>query len=55
MVEATGWAGVGVVELHWGVCTMCGTLHHSLMVHIMDAEGILEAISPTEYERMRFE
>jgi len=34
---------------------MCGKLHHSLMMHILDEEGKVVAISPTAYERKKHE
>ena len=44
-----------VVYLHWSTCVMCGKLHHSLMMHILDEEGKVVAISPTAYERKKHE
>jgi hypothetical protein len=52
--ESDRWPA-DVVYLHWTTCRMCGKLHHSLMMHILDDDDKVVGISPTEYERMRFE
>lgn len=44
-----------IVYLHWSVCVMCGQLHHSYMMHILDDDGKVVCISPMEYERMKHE
>lgn len=55
MVKVGEVEGVEVVDLHWSVCRMCGKLHHSLMMHILDEDGKVIAISATGYERLRYE